>query len=375
LSYYLLDGGHEVILTDAAKGAIRTSVYNAGQLSSRPSFTEIFAPSDAVRISAAERRRNREWFCLARSQSRERYESVSMSLSARSLALYDEFFWRERARVNLTGKVLELYSVLRVEEPGGTGARFLSAEELSEVGYKGFEGGWLKEEKSLHSGKLLNHLRSRISDMGTVYLKGEAHLKNSGSRISYAVVNGEEFVADAYVVAGGSWSREICKPLHYDPMLIPARGLALFYRTLGQQVIDYPGHYADEQVTVTQHDRDNVRLTSFFELVGFNPNFSQPRTNWLFRAVTSHFSRAFTLELSEAGVGYRPCTPDQLPLVGRIPHCENGYIVSGACRKGMVLAPVLSQLLMSLVLGSGETDQALLGALDPGRFGGEVRPR
>jgi glycine/D-amino acid oxidase-like deaminating enzyme len=121
-------------------------------------------------------------------------------------------------------------------------------------------------------------------------------------------------------------------------------------------------------VTVTQHDEDTVRLTSFFELVGFNPRFSQTRMDWLFETVTSYFSRPCRLELSEVGVGYRPCTPDQLPVVGRIPRCDNGYILTGSCRKGMALAPALSKLLIGCALGSHETSDPLLQALDPERF-------
>jgi glycine/D-amino acid oxidase-like deaminating enzyme len=369
LSYYLLESGNDVVVADAAKGPVRTSAYNAGQLSSRPSFTDIFTASHVVRISTGERRRNPDWFALAHEQSRDEYEEVAEALSTRSMALYERFFSRENARVDLTREVLDLHSVLREEKPeGGSGARFLKPAELAELGYTGFEGGWLLEEKSLHSGKLLDHLRSRISDMGGEAAEGEVHLKSQGSRISCAVVAGEEVVADAYVVAGGSWSRSICKPLRYDPMVIPARGLVLFYRTGGRRVVDYPAHYDDEGVTVTQHDKDTVRLTSFFELAGFNPRFGRARMDWLFEAVTSHFSRPYRLKPSEAGVGYRPCTPDQLPVVGRIPRCENGYILTGSCRKGMVLAPALSQLLMGCALGSDKTDDPLLQALDPERF-------
>jgi glycine/D-amino acid oxidase-like deaminating enzyme len=369
LSYYLLEAGNEVIVADAAKGPVKTSAYNAGQLSSRPSFTDLFTASDSVRLSTGERRRNHDWFGVAHKQNRDRYEEIGKALSTRSLVLYERFFSREKARVDLTREVLDLHSVLPEEEPErGPGAHFLPPAELAELGYKGFEGGWLMEEKSLHSGKLLNHLRSRISDMGAEAAEGEVRLKNRGSRISCAVIGGEAVVADAYVVAGGSWSRSICKPLRYDPMVIPARGLVLFYRTGGRRVVDYPAHYEDEGVTVTQHDEDTVRLTSFFELVGFNTRFSKARMDWLLEAVTSHFSRPCRLELSEAGVGYRPCTPDQLPVVGRIPRCENGYILTGSCRKGMALAPALSQLLMGCALGSHEISDPLLQALDPERF-------
>lgn len=369
LSYYLLQAGNEVVLVDSAKGPVRTSAYNAGQLSTRPSFTEILTPSPGVRISAGEKRRNRDWFSLVHKQSRDAYEDVATRLSARSLALYERFFSREKAKVDLTEKVLELHGALRAPEPERESrARFLAPKDLSALGYKGFEGGWLMEEKSLHSGKLLDHLGSRISDMGGKTSEGKVHLKKRGSEICCGLVGGDEVVADAYVVAGGSWSRAACKPLGYDPMVIPARGLVLFYRTGGRQVVDYPAHYEDDAVTVTQHDKDTVRMTGFFELAGFDPRFGRPRMDWLFEAVMSHFSRRNTLLLSEVGIGYRPCTPDQLPVVGRIPRCENGYVLTGSCRKGMALAPVLAQMLMGCVLGSGEVNDPLIQALDPKRF-------
>ena len=368
LSYYLLKAGHAVVLADARKGKVRTSAYNAGQLSTRPSFTDIFAPSEIVRISARERRLNRRWFELARRQSRDKYESVASALAKRSLSLYGRFLAKENARVDLAGEVLELHSRLRGETNPEPGARFLGPKELAEVGYKGFEGGWIIKEKSLHSRKLLDLLRSRISDMGARAVDGEVSLKRSGSRISRATVRGDDVVADAYVVAAGSWSRELCGPLGYDPMVIPARGLVLFYRTGGKRVVDYPSHYEDEGVTATQHNADKLRFTSFFELVGFNPRFSRARTDWLFRTVTSHFSRACRFTVSEVGVGYRPSTPDQLPVVGGIPRCENGYVLTGSTRKGMALAPVLARLLMNLMLGSGQKNELLLRAMDPQRF-------
>ena len=119
LSYYLLEAGSDVALVDAAKGPVRTSAYNAGQLSSRPSFTDIFARSDIVRISASERRRNRAWFGLARRQKRDAYEQVAAALSTRSLALYEEFFAREKARVDLTGRVLDLHTDSPRRRTGG----------------------------------------------------------------------------------------------------------------------------------------------------------------------------------------------------------------------------------------------------------------
>ena len=73
------------------------------------------------------------------------------------------------------------------------------------------------EEKSLHSRKLLDLLGSRISEMGAEAVEGEVRLKRRGSRITRAVVEGDEVDADVYVVAGGSWSRAVCRPSATTP--------------------------------------------------------------------------------------------------------------------------------------------------------------
>lgn len=365
-AYYLLRGGHDVVLADASKGKVRTSAYNAGQLSTRDSFTDIFTSSSSVGVSGSSVKRDPRWFRLAKRQTRARYEKVAHPLSLRSLELYRGFFSQERAKVDLLSEVLDLRTELRRDDKGHGGG-FVGPKELAEMGYRGFRGGWLTEELSLHSGKLLEYLGSRIEELGGRTLKGEVRLKAERGRISSATVGGRRTHADAYAVAAGSWSREVCKPLGYDPMVIPARGLVLFYRTHGKQVIDIPAHYEDEGVTATQHDKDTLRFTSYFELAGFDPNFSPAKKQAIFRTVTSHFSRPHRLGLIEAGVGFRPSTPDQLPVVGRMPRVDNGYILSGSCRKGMALAPVLAQILMGCIIRSEEPDPQQR-ALDPARF-------
>jgi len=364
LSYYLLQDGHDVAVADVGKGKVRTSEFNAGQLSTRGSFTEVLAKGV---VSPTVSRQNPEWLRRAKLQTRESYEEVAHPLSVRSLELYHKFFREEKPEVDVQAEVLDLHSKLpeRAEQsPSGT---FVGPKELRELGYKGFEGGWRVEELSVHSRKLLDYLRGRIEEKGGRFVPGEVKLKKKGSKVGYAALGRTRMAADAYVVAAGSWSNEVCKPLGYDPMILPARGLVLFYGTRGDQVVDLPSHYQDEGVTVTQHDPGTLRFTGYFELDGFNPRFTAAKKDRLVRAVTSHFSRPHRLQPGGAGVGFRPSTPDQLPVVGRVPKCGNAYIISGACRKGMALAPILSQLLVRTFADGGEEDP-LLGALDPARF-------
>ena len=205
--------------------------------------------------------------------------------------------------------------------------------------------------------------------MGGRVLYGSARLRSSGSHgIGCALLDGAEVRADAYVVAAGSWSGSVCRPLGYDPHILPARGLVLIYDTHGRGIVDFPAVYHDEGVSLTQHDGSSLRMTGFFELSGFDSRFSRQTRDWLYETTTSHLSRRLRLTLAEMGVGFRPCTPDQLPLVGKIPGCDNGYIVSGSGRKGVVLSPVLARLALGCALNRSEGIGPTLRALDPRRF-------
>jgi glycine oxidase len=90
-------------------------------------------------------------------------------------------------------------------------------------------------------------------------------------------------------------------------------------------------------------------------------------------ATTEHvgFARGVTLagcSVLDHWAGFRPGTPDGLPLVGPTP-VANLWLASGHYRNGILLAPVTAEILCAQLLGQplGElTDDAR--ALDPRRF-------
>ncbi|MDG6929160.1 MAG: FAD-binding oxidoreductase, partial [Nitrososphaerota archaeon] len=65
------------------------------------------------------------------------------------------------------------------------------------------------------------------------------------------------------------------------------------------------------------------------------------------------------------GVGFRPCTPDQRPVVGGVPGHPNVFVNSGQCRLGMTLAPVSGHTVASLIAGRKPDG---VECMDPARF-------
>lgn len=55
-------------------------------------------------------------------------------------------------------------------------------------------------------------------------------------------------------------------------------------------------------------------------------------------------------ELAEAWAGLRPCTPDHLPLLGRLPGTSRTWLATGHHRNGILLAPLTARLLGEAIL-------------------------
>ena len=62
----------------------------------------------------------------------------------------------------------------------------------------------------------------------------------------------------------------------------------------------------------------------------------------------------------------RPVTPDWLPIIGRVPGCENAWLATGAGKKGILLAPGFGKAVADLI-SQGRTDLSVQG-YSPGRF-------
>jgi glycine oxidase len=86
----------------------------------------------------------------------------------------------------------------------------------------------------------------------------------------------------------------------------------------------------------------------------------------LLRAATDLVPELAGYELAEASVGHRPTTPDNAPVLGRLPGRPDVVVASGHFRHGVVLAPVTGDLIAGLV-ATGEADP-LLAPFTPDRW-------
>ena len=84
--------------------------------------------------------------------------------------------------------------------------------------------------------------------------------------------------------------------------------------------------------------------------------------------VRAHLPALELAEPVDVWTGFRPCTPDSLPLLGRAPGYSNVTIAAGHGHNGMALAPAAAELITQLLTNQDVAVDASL--FDVNRFAG-----
>jgi len=382
-AYYLRKDSHEVTVIERDSAVREASVYNAGLIT--PSFaptpqlglgmllSSTIMRRGALYFSLGQVLRDPSWYWTSLRKGLTGFEEKTIIFGNASLELYREFFKAENLDPDIVPGVLGLYAKAEdaknfAEKFGG---KFVGKNEIDQLGLQGLDGGVeLAGEFSINPRKLVAQLSDRVSKMGVQMVKGkEARLEKDASSPGKAValIDGQRVDCDKVVVTAGSWTRPLCSQLHYDAKILPASGLAMIFDTGGKTLVKRPLLLEDYGIAIAQHNESMLRVTSFFEMVGFKKEYGVARRKWLFDVTRRHVLDLSALKVIDEGIGFRPCTPDQFPLVGEIPGYDNAFVASGNCRLGVTLAPATAFMIKSMLNGQNYLE-GLRSSLSPSRF-------
>jgi D-amino-acid dehydrogenase len=189
-------------------------------------------------------------------------------------------------------------------------------------------------------------------------------LRMAGGRIVAVETTRGDLEADAIVLAAGSWSPDLVRPLGLRLPVQPAKGYSVTYRRppAGPRI---PLLLGEAKMAVTPMG-DTLRFAGTLELAGLDLSINRRRVDALVRSARDYLAGVDPLESIEIWRGLRPCTPDGLPILGRPAGLQNLLVATGHAMIGMSLGPVTGKLVAQLV--SGEPPSIDVVALSPDRF-------
>lgn len=201
--------------------------------------------------------------------------------------------------------------------------------------------------------QFLEVLRSKLREFGVTILYDTkvTGWSRSGHEIRAAISESEEFLADEFVLAAGSWSGKVAAQLRLDIPLVPGKGMSFRIET-EKSKLKVPMLLVEARVAATPLD-DGVRFGGTMSLGEWSLQPNDLRLQTMKKSISKVLPelRGEFSDSHDVWSGLRPCLPDGLPIIGRAQGWDNLVLATGHAMMGMSLGPVTGRLVSEIVNG------------------------
>lgn len=397
-AHYLARQGHEVTVIDRQDGpALETSFANAGEIS--PGYSSPWAapgiPAKAVKwlfmrhaplilqpqvdpatvrwLLALLRNCTSARYALnkARMVRLADYSQVVQTALNEELGLDYDHRTQGTLQLFRTQKQLDgIYKDTEVLREGGVPFEVLDQDGCitAEPGLKAtrdlFVGGLrLPKDETGDCYKFTVALAAVAAANGVAFQYGTAiqGLIAEGGRVTGVKTDKGVVTADAYVLALGSYSPQMVKPLGMTLPVYPVKGYSITAPIVNEPAAPVSTIMDESYKVAITRLGDRIRVGGMAEISGYNNVLPAQRRNTLEHSVGSLFPGAGDLKAASFWSGLRPMTPDGTPVIGKTP-IDNLFLNTGHGTLGWTMACGSARVLADLIDGRApEIETADLG--------------
>lgn len=402
IAYYLARAGHQVTVVDRQPGpALETSFANAGEVS--PGYSAPWAgpgvPLKAIKwmlmhhsplvikpmLDPAMWRwglamlRNCTEAAYQINKSRmvrvaEYSRDCLKQLRAETGIGYDERsqgtlqLFRTQKQLDGVGKDVEILKASGVPFQVLDRAGYLEYEPALAAVKDKFVGGLrLPGDETGDCFKFTQNLARMAEAQGVEFRFGTSisGIEQQGGRITGVRTQAGTLTADHYVLALGSYSTQLLKPLGIDIPVYPVKGYSITV-PITDPAMAPESTIMDEthKVAVTRLG-DRIRVGGTAQLSGFDLNLDERRRKTLEFVVADLFPRGGDVARAEFWTGLRPMTPDGTPIIGGTRYA-NLTLSTGHGTLGWTMAAGTGRVVADML--SGRTPEISIDDLGLARY-------
>lgn len=205
-------------------------------------------------------------------------------------------------------------------------------------------GWWYPDDGQVDNRALAHCLWMAAQQLGIEVLEGVAvtEFVRENQQIKYVKTSQGDWQAERYVLATGAWSQELLPIAVY-----PKKGQMLSLRVVSSTQPLKQVLFGDETYIVPRKD-GRIVIGASSENVGFTPDNTPAGVQKLLSGSTRLYPPLKDLPILEFWWGFRPATPDELPILGTSAY-ENLTLATGHYRNGILLAPITALLIADLL--------------------------
>lgn len=226
----------------------------------------------------------------------------------------------------------------------GLDTEYMSAEAIQALEPQtklNIQGGVLfKCDSHLYPNKLMKSLLSWMQANHVILKPNEKVIRfeKNNDKITKVITGTSSFDCDEVIIATGSWSREVAAMLNIKLPLMPGRGYSITLENAPYK-LNHPAILVEGKVAITPMDGNKIRFGGTMEITNINRPPQIGRVQGILNTV-KQFLPDFTIpvpDIKEVWYGYRPCSPDGLPYIGRLKKIKNCIVATGHAMIGLSL--------------------------------------
>ncbi|MBN8788853.1 MAG: FAD-binding oxidoreductase [Terrimonas sp.] len=211
-----------------------------------------------------------------------------------------------------------------------------------------------KCDAHLYPQKLMHGLLNLLKQSGVRLIPNEAVIKfeKKGNSINKVITAKNAYDADYVVIATGAWSREIAALADTKIPLMPGRGYSITLENSPYK-INHPAVLMEGRVALTPMDGNKIRFGGTMEVVPTSTPPRYKRVEGIVNAVKRYYT-AFDIPMpaeKDIWYGYRPCSADGLPYIGKIKKYNNVVVATGHAMIGLSTGAGTGKLVSEIVNG------------------------
>jgi D-amino-acid dehydrogenase len=220
--------------------------------------------------------------------------------------------------------------------------------------------------------KFTNSIAKMATDLGVKFCFDTSidGLDHSGGKITGVRTGAGTLTADAYLVALGSYSPLLVKPLGIDLPVYPVKGYSITVPIKDAKCAPESTIMDETHKVAVTRLGDRIRVGGTAELAGFSLQLREARRSTLNHVVTDLFPQGGDMTQSEFWCGLRPMTPDGTPILGET-HLPNLYLATGHGTLGWTMAAGTGRVMSDLISGRSpeiSMDGLTVARYRPGQF-------
>jgi thiazole synthase len=214
-------------------------------------------------------------------------------------------------------------------------------------------GWWYPEDAQVDNCQLVKALVQAAHNLGVEIKEGVTvkGIQQRQGKVDSLLTSAGEIYGNCYVLATGAWAHQLL-PVPVRP--VKGQMLSLRMPREAHQPLPLEKVLFGPNTYLVPRQDGRLIIGATVEEVGWTSHNTPQGIQNLLGKATKLYPAIANWQIEEFWWGFRPATPDELPILGYSP-CENLLLATGHYRNGILLAPVTASLLADLILEEKST--------------------